>query len=264
MSIILDALRKADAQRKRGAVPDIHSSPTLEPTRVERPGPPWIGIGVVAALMLVAAALWTQGPWLGARPQAAARVNDAAAGVGGALDPSRRRMGPGVTAGANGGNGASGAAGVAGTVSAPATQPGQNVSGATAASGPVNAPTGPNASNAPNVPNVPNAQNAQNAPVAPTAPGAAARAGAASPAPVAPTVERVLALNELPDNIRRELPAFNVTGAMHSEVRADRVLIVSGRLFHEGDELVAGCVLEEIQPRAAVLSYRGLRFRLTW
>lgn len=63
MSIILDALRKADAQRKRGAVPDIHTAPSLEPARPERAGPPWLGIALVVALLLVAAGLWTQGPW---------------------------------------------------------------------------------------------------------------------------------------------------------------------------------------------------------
>ncbi len=62
MSLILDALRKADAERERGSVPSLHSQPVVLPsvgtlsTPKVRPNWPWIAIGV--ALGLVAAATW--------------------------------------------------------------------------------------------------------------------------------------------------------------------------------------------------------------
>ena len=57
MSYILDALRRADAERERGRVPGLHTqvppSRTTEPpaARGARPsrGPLWIGLGVLAA-----------------------------------------------------------------------------------------------------------------------------------------------------------------------------------------------------------------------
>jgi len=62
MSLILDALRKADAERERGSVPSLHSQPVVSPSvgALSRPKvrPNWLWIAVGAALGLVAAATW--------------------------------------------------------------------------------------------------------------------------------------------------------------------------------------------------------------
>ncbi len=62
MSLILDALRKADAERERGSVPSLHSQPVVSPSAGESPKPKvrpnWLWIAIGVALGLVAAATW--------------------------------------------------------------------------------------------------------------------------------------------------------------------------------------------------------------
>jgi len=60
VSLILDALRKADADRGRGAVPDLHAQPVLpQPPQEPAPAPGWrwAAAGAAAALA-IAVALW--------------------------------------------------------------------------------------------------------------------------------------------------------------------------------------------------------------
>ncbi|MFZ5526448.1 MAG: hypothetical protein ACOZE7_07300, partial [Pseudomonadota bacterium] len=68
MSYILDALKRADAERERGAVPGLHAQPTALPLPDE-PGsstlPPWAwglgGLGLALVAMLVWS-LWRDDP----------------------------------------------------------------------------------------------------------------------------------------------------------------------------------------------------------
>ena len=74
MSYILDALRKADAQRERDPARGIHAQPVTLSLPADHSGPgsrPWlVGIALVVGAALLAAALWGSG-WFG-RPQAPA------------------------------------------------------------------------------------------------------------------------------------------------------------------------------------------------
>ena len=56
MSYILDALRKADAERARGALPDLHTQPVLHPSSTRAPRLPWLlgGAAALAVAVLVA------------------------------------------------------------------------------------------------------------------------------------------------------------------------------------------------------------------
>jgi len=69
-------------------------------------------------------------------------------------------------------------------------------------------------------------------------------------------------LSQLPEHIRRELPAFSISGSIYTENPADRLLIVNGRIYHEGDELAPGLILERMFPKAAVLRYKNYRYQL--
>ena len=69
---------------------------------------------------------------------------------------------------------------------------------------------------------------------------------------------------QLPDNLQRELPPLAVGGSMYSDSPADRMLLIDKRLFHEGDEVGPGLVLENLMPKAAILRYKGYRFRITF
>jgi general secretion pathway protein B len=69
---------------------------------------------------------------------------------------------------------------------------------------------------------------------------------------------------ELPEATRRQLSPLTVGGAMHSPDPASRMLILNGQVVRQGDTVAPGLVLEEIQPRAAVLVFQGQRFTLPY
>jgi general secretion pathway protein B len=69
-------------------------------------------------------------------------------------------------------------------------------------------------------------------------------------------------LADLPEAVRKDLPALTVGGAMHSATPAQRMLVLNGQVLHEGDSPLAGLQLEEIRLKSAVLNFRGQRFEL--
>jgi general secretion pathway protein B len=92
----------------------------------------------------------------------------------------------------------------------------------------------------------------------------AAKASAPVPASTAAPERPVQTLNELPENIRRELPQIAVGGAMYSENAANRMLIINGQVFHEGDKVSGELVLEQIKLKTAVLAYKGYRYGISY
>ena len=95
------------------------------------------------------------------------------------------------------------------------------------------------------------------------APRAAAVPAAPSPAAALPA-SRPGVLPELPADQRRLLPPLAVSGAVYAEQRAERMLIVNGRVLREGDEVAPGIVLARIGPRQAELHVRGQRLMLDY
>lgn len=77
-------------------------------------------------------------------------------------------------------------------------------------------------------------------------------------------VPPVVPVSELPEEVRRELPALSVSGAMHSDVPANRMLILNGSVFHEGDQPAPGLVLEEIKLKSAVFRFKGHRYSVAY
>ena len=96
----------------------------------------------------------------------------------------------------------------------------------------------------------------------------AAPTPAATPAPLkespAAAAARILAFHELPADVQRELPKLKITGGVHSENAAQRMLIVGGEVTKEGAQLAPGLVLEQIRPKSAVFSFRGYRYSLIY
>lgn len=72
---------------------------------------------------------------------------------------------------------------------------------------------------------------------------------------------RVWRLDELPQEIRRDLPKFGITGYVYSAEAAGRVVSINERSLREGDELAAGLKLELIATDYLLFSFRGYRFR---
>lgn len=87
-----------------------------------------------------------------------------------------------------------------------------------------------------------------------------------APTTSAPPVskDRIFAQNELPEDIRRSLPALQIGGSVYSEHPASRFLMVNGQLLHENDKPATDLVLERIELKSAVLNYKGYRYRISY
>jgi general secretion pathway protein B len=93
-----------------------------------------------------------------------------------------------------------------------------------------------------------------------------------APAPAAPVAaapkpapeENLPFLQQLPDARQRDIPHVTFGGYMYSANPSDRLLIVDKALRHEGEEVAPGLVLEKLLPKAAVMNYRGTRYRVPY
>jgi general secretion pathway protein B len=83
----------------------------------------------------------------------------------------------------------------------------------------------------------------------------------AAPAP-APVEENIRYAKDLPLEIQQQLPRVGFGGYMYSDNAADRLVLVDKTLRHEGEEIAPGLMLEKLLPKGAVLNYRGTRYRV--
>ena len=80
----------------------------------------------------------------------------------------------------------------------------------------------------------------------------------------APMEDTTPPLSQLPEAIQREVPKIAVGGYIYSANPADRLLLIDKVLRREGEEVAPGLVLERLLPKAAVMNYRGYRYRLSY
>ena len=106
---------------------------------------------------------------------------------------------------------------------------------------------------------------------APPAPAVAAAPAAPAPAVAAPAPafaaaadEIVPGMRDLPEPIQRQIPPLVLGGYIYSKNPADRLLLIDKVLRHEGEELAPGLVLEKLQPKAAIFSFKGYRYRVPY
>jgi general secretion pathway protein B len=233
MSYILDALRKADAQRAGVPVAGLEGRP---PRLVFAPEPAarWpLWVGLAAAVIAVALAAWW---WLGRVAPAAATVEAVPA-----VAPEGPQAAPPVVAPA------------AVTAPTPVAAPAP-----LAAPAPAIAATQAAPAPRPAAPELPQpAPQLASVPVAP-APSTSTASAISRPAPAA--VPAPLVVGELPADLRKELPPLAVSGSIYSDNPAQRLLIVNGQLLHEGDAVTTDLTLQEIGPKAAIFRLRGQRF----
>lgn len=235
MSYILDALRRADSERERGAVPSLHSKQMAadaydadrDETSATSVQPLWWAVGGLSL------ALMGLGAWL-------------------VLGRSAPEPSPPVLAAQR--------------------QPGAAAPDAA----PMVVPKEPAMTQLPAMVQAPAVE--RDGVQAGGAPPASARITAA-PKPVAKPAERlpvttvasprdedapVPSISELPDEIRRQLPALSVGGASYSKNPASRMLILNGQVFKEGDKVANELVLEQIRLKSAVLSFKGRRYSVSF
>ena len=259
MSYILDALRKADAERERDpATRGIHAQPVAaapadRSTNAGSRRWTW-------ALALAAAALAVAGWQVVMAPAAPSTIDRAAGPVALPAVVVTPQPVPGQTAE---------------TVAAPAVAASAVLPAAPApvtAPAPAPAPTPAvirdarkPATAAPAA--AASAMAAASAATSTTASGTATPATATSPSmppPAAATPDRVLAVAELPADVQRELPKLAISGGVYSDNPAQRMLIVNGQVFNEGAEPAPGVQLEQIRAKTAVLKFRGYRYAVAY
>jgi general secretion pathway protein B len=250
MSYILDALRKADAQRERDSSRGIHANPaSLGPSgdgASAKSRGMWTAAAVGIAIALGAGAFFMRG----SAPSAPTALNTPAAAPKGVapadLPPAMpvKMQPPQAVANA--------IVPAAPPPVAPAQRaappmnlaPGVAVPGLSADersrqareaafSDPSRMPMGRSA-----LQTAPAPQLAQAIPQPP---------GAASPAPAAA-------------GLPPDAPKVSISGGVYSSSPAQRMLIVNGQVFNEGSEVAPGLVIEKIEPRTATLTFRGARY----
>ena len=263
MSYILDALRKAEAERQRGAVPGLHdqagaaglAAVSDASQRRGRRLPLIIGL-LVVAVALAGVLMLNRGLWPGAQvPPAQERERQA--GPAQAPAGAQTVQSPAPAAGVT----------VAQAPVPPVTTPAPGPSSALVlVPAPSPAPAPAAVAAAPAVPPRAPAAVARSAPprdAVPAAPKLAPAGKAAAPPPVsAPAPQPLPRLADLPEAQRRELPPMVVSGAVQSPDPASRMLILDGQVLREGDAPAPGLLLERIGPRAAVFSRGGVRFEI--
>ncbi|TWI65307.1 general secretion pathway protein B [Pseudoduganella lurida] len=88
---------------------------------------------------------------------------------------------------------------------------------------------------------------------------------AAAAAPKTPAAEEpVQALRDLPEPIRRAIPPIAMSGYMYSPNPSDRLILIDKVLRHEGEEVAPGVVLVALEPKGAVFTFRGYRYRVPY
>jgi len=230
MSYILDALKRADAERERGAVPGLQSRhATLPVTEANRSARNRIWLAAAALALGGMAA----GLWLWQTPSGTGRLAAVAPAVATPPTLAQPALPP--------------------TLPMPALPPVVTVPRVVASSPPVVVRAAPNPVPRP----APAASTA--ATQAPSRPGTdpVARSAASQAAPPA-----VRLLSDLPDDLRRQIPPLAITGSVYSGNPAKRLLLVNNQVLPQGSLAAPEVTLEQIQAKSSVFSFRGTRFRV--
>ena len=279
MSYILDALRRADAERSRGVVPGLHAQglPADAEPAARNYAPLLWAAGGAGVLLAVGVGVLLWAPW-NARPSPDTRVTptialaprdnapvqpaqgELAPTQPGAIDPGARPIEPPM----GHGNPPPAAVDVA---PAPAYPPSAAARASARDTLAERAAAGRVATLQPRA----DARPAAAAPAtSPTpAPPPVEHYGApveATPAP-APAPARAAAvpnINTLPPDVRAQLPHLSVGGAIYSDTPSARMVILNGQVFHEGEKPAADTVLEQIRLKSAVLNFRGQRYEISF
>jgi general secretion pathway protein B len=240
MSYILDALRKSDQQRQRGAAPTLL---VVQAPAVVRKQPAFLVYGLLAAVLLGAgmAIGWLR-PWQAEQAAPAATQSEASVHQSVPVRPE------------------------VATAPAPALVPAPVAAPALA---PVRAPA------AVPVPAPASVKSQSPASVGTEAPGkpqndVPALSSKATAAPQQPPgtaaadsapAQNVISMAELPLALQQELPPMTISFHAYSANLRDRLVGINNRMLREGDDVAPGLKLEQITPEGMILGYKGYSFR---
>jgi general secretion pathway protein B len=75
-----------------------------------------------------------------------------------------------------------------------------------------------------------------------------------------PDENKLYKLHELPSAIRQNLPVFSVSALLYSSNPDSRMVRINEKMMHEGQDLIAGVKLEEIARDGIIVRYQKYRF----
>lgn len=241
MSYILDALKKAEAERHIGQVPGLHVQPAAALPASPAPARAGKLLRILGALLLAAggALAWLR-PW---QPPPALSPTVAPVTASAAKPVTEPSPIPQIVA------------------VSPPPEPPTPVVRETAKPRPAAAPRPVETKNS-GAPAKPAKRPAEQ-PAPQSAPVPAPSSDLKLSAALTPEAG-VASPGELPEQIQRELPNLAIGGFIYSDNPRERQLLVNKRLLHEGSEAAPGVKLEKMLPNAAVFSYKGYRYRLPY
>jgi general secretion pathway protein B len=260
MSILLDALKKSEAQRRLGQTPTLQT-PVPGEFAMQNPASIWIP----AAMSVVAGALiwWT----VSAQYQKPETIAAASAGVAAPVEEGATASAPDPASGrqrsaktpvmdftetkaplAGSADRSSAARDDSGQTPQSAVEPGQPEPGRYSEGAQVRAPESPSAA-------VRRAQRVAEA-------DRVAAAERKREERLEPYEAESISYWQVPQSVRQDMPEMHITVLVYAENPSDRFLLVNGQRLHEHEELNEGLVLEEIKRDRAVFSYRNYRFHL--
>lgn len=262
MSLILEALRKSEAERRRGQAPDLHNElpPTARLARSRRPAWPWLlAVAIIAAVAALATTWLARGPRAPTPTTVETAADDRAPfqGVPGESVPEQLseplRTSPPAPSTAAPAEPATPSSPVAPTIAPtePASTPGRQPEPEPHAP-PVRDIDGSRAA-AIATPPPPTATPVPASPPATTATPATPQATATAVDKRAP-----VRLADLPAAERRALPPLEISMHMWAPTAAGRFVIIDGTRFNEGDRL-GDAVVDEITRDGVVLAWHGRR-----
>lgn len=239
MSYILDALKRADTERERGAAPGLHTRHQLPSGGLANPSPRrplWLVVAGGVMLLLLAAGFWL---WR-------APVQPSSVAVQAPAQPQPAPIAPTEPI----------VASAPPTATPPMTPAPVQVAQAPRVQAPPLAPPTPaKAAAAPS-----------SKPATPVKTAVSVPAATAPPSPVAatsaPAPAAVPLLAELPQDLRSQIPKITITGSVYSASPAQRLLLANNLVLAQGAQIAPDLTLEEIQPRSSVFTFQGTRFRV--
>ncbi len=256
MSYILDALKKAEAERRRGKGPDIMTEPVVGRRAPERR--PW----VYAVLIVLAAAAGSAGWYLGHEktaiqtPSASPVAQNYSAPVQHSSQPPQTQA-----------SGASEQAQPTPPAQIPAVRAKTPSDTAPAMNQKKTASPDKKETDLPRDSKKIKSGEPKMADASKLAPAKSAAdhsAGEGGPRPEKKIIpdNRIYTFNELPESVRHDLPSLVISTHIYSPEKAERLAAINGHIGREGQEILPGVVLESIITAGAILRSQGYRFKI--
>ena len=238
MSYILEALRKSDQQRQRGAAPTLHTAPPPMPVSSQSRGTrnALLAVALLGAGILLG---WLR-PWqLASQAPATVHTPPPAANLAPAASPPLA------------------------VPQAPARQAESETPAPAPSPAPRHAPVDSMASAPHDLP--PPIRIEPTRPPLIVTPDIRKDAVAMDiPPPVVPSdvkpETKAIPQSELPASIQREIPVMSIALHAYAAAPGDRMVMINDRMLRQGDTLAAGLRLEQITPDGLILGYKGYRF----